>query len=77
MRILDAHIFSKTFGGKIRAFWTANTYKLKKKKLRRMRIFSARIFLSFLAGKLKLIARTRYTKFLQIFILGLEVSHRG
>ena len=31
MRILDAHIFSKTFGGKIRAFWTANTYKLKKK----------------------------------------------
>ena len=41
-----------------------------------MRIFSARIFLSFLAGKLKLIARTRYTKFLQIFILGLEVSHR-
>ena len=41
-----------------------------------MRILSARIFLSFLAGKLKLIARIRYTKFLQIFILGLEVSHR-
>ena len=41
-----------------------------------MRILSARIFLSFLAGKLKLIARTCYTKFLQIFILGLEVSHR-
>ena len=41
-----------------------------------MRIFSARIFLSFLAGKLKLIPRTRYTKFLQIFIFGLEVSHR-
>ena len=75
MRILGARIFSKTFGGKIRAFWTANTYKLKK-KLRRMRIFSARIFLSFLAGKLKLIPRTRYTKFLQIFIFGLEVSHR-
>ena len=31
MRILGARIFSKTFGGKIRAFWTANTYKLKKK----------------------------------------------
>ena len=30
MRILGARIFSKSFGGKIRAFWTANTYKLKK-----------------------------------------------
>ena len=31
MRILGARIFSKTFGGKIRAFWTANTYKFLKK----------------------------------------------
>ena len=73
MRILGARIFLSLLAGKLDHFEQPILTNLKKW---RMRILSARIFLSFLAGKLKLIARIRYTKFLQIFILGLEVSHR-
>ena len=50
-----APYFSKSFGGKIRHNWTDVTYRIKlKKKKRRMRIISTRIFLSFLAGKIKI-----------------------
>ena len=52
MRIFEHRIFSKSFGGKIRHNWTDVTYRIKKK--RRMRIISTRIFLSFLAGKIKI-----------------------
>ena len=54
MRIFGARIFSKSFGGKIQRFQTdgKDMEKLMKKK-RRMRILSARIFLSLLAGKLE------------------------
>ena len=48
MRILGACIFSKSFGGKIGVFWTANTYRtykfFPKKKKTRKRSLSARIF---------------------------------
>ena len=53
MRIFEHRIFSKSFGGKIRHNWTDVTYRIKKKK-RRMRIISTCIFLSFLAGKIKI-----------------------
>ena len=53
MRILDAHIFSKTFGGKIRAFWTANTYKLKKKKITAHAYFQRPYFSKFFGGKIE------------------------
>ena len=51
MRILGARIFSKSFGGKIKHFQTDVNKKEIIKKSWRMRILSARIFLSFLAGK--------------------------
>ena len=54
MRIFEHRIFSKSFGGKIRHNWTYVTYRIKLKKKRRMRIISTRIFLSFLAGKIKI-----------------------
>ena len=51
MRIFGARIFSKSFGGKIQNFQTDSNNMEKLKKKRRMRILSACIFLSFLAGK--------------------------
>ena len=53
MRIFEHRIFSKSFGGKICHNWTDVTYRMNKQKWR-MRNYSARIFLSFLAGKLKM-----------------------
>ena len=53
MRIFKHRIFSKSFGGKIYHNWTDVTYRMNKHKWR-MRNYSARIFLSFLAGKLKM-----------------------
>ena len=52
MRILSAHIFSKSFGGKIQYIWTNVTYRDYNFKQQ----FGARVFwapISFLAGKLK------------------------
>ena len=49
MRILGARIFSKTFGGKIRAFWTANTYK----KIAAHAYFERPYFSKFFGGKIK------------------------
>ena len=48
-----APYFSKFFGGKICHNWTDVTYIMNKQKWR-MRNYRPRIFLSFLAGKLKM-----------------------
>ena len=63
MRIFEHRIFSKSFGGKIRHNWTDVTYRIKFKKKRRMRIISTRIFLSFLAGKIKIFEQPLNTSF--------------
>ena len=51
MRILGACIFSKSFGGKIGVFWTANTNFSQKKKRGNL-VWAPVFFLSLLAGKL-------------------------
>ena len=55
MRILGACIFSKSFGGKIGVFWTANTYRTYKffTQKTRKRSLSARIFSKSFGGEIK------------------------
>ena len=58
MRILGACIFSKSFGGKIGVFWTANTYRTYKffTKKRRGNVVWAPVFFSeSFGGKIKAI----------------------
>ena len=53
MRIFEHRIFLSLLAGKICHNWTDVTYRMNKQKWR-MRNYSARIFQSFLAGKLKM-----------------------